>query len=102
MIKMYILVKEKIPLGNKAVAIAHASLACYLMFKDDPLTIEWLEKSFRKVIVSVSDEDFERAKSFGDYRLITESSLDNAEVALAFKPMEKIPTFFKVLKLLVQ
>lgn len=100
MSKMYILVKRDISIGYKAVAIAHASLAAYLTFKDDTITQDWVINSFKKVIVEVSNEEFEIAKSFGEYKLITESSLDNMELALGFKPMEKVPTFFKMLILL--
>jgi len=32
--KMYILIKESVPLGFALVASAHASLAAYLKFKD--------------------------------------------------------------------
>lgn len=100
MSKMYILVKRDILMGYKAVAIAHASLAAYLTFKDDPITQDWVTNSFKKVIVEVSNEEFEIAKSLGDYKLITESSLHNMELALAFKPMEIIPSFFKMLVML--
>ena len=99
MYKMYILVKENIPLGFKAVAISHTSLCTYLKFKDDQETKEWLEKSFRKVIVEVSEEEFEKAKMFDNHVVITESALDNKEIAFLFRPMEKIPSFFKMLKL---
>jgi len=34
--KMYILVRDHIPLGFAMVAVAHASLAGYLRFKNEP------------------------------------------------------------------
>ncbi len=44
--KMYILVHEDIPLGIAMTAVAHASLAAYLEFKDTPEVQEWLMGRF--------------------------------------------------------
>lgn len=62
---------------------------------DDGLINE--KNSFKKVVVEATDEDFEKAKKYGDHVVITESSLEGKEVALAFAPMEKIPNFLKSL-----
>lgn len=83
---MYILVKKTITPGIGVVGVAHASLACYLKYTAHPLMQEWLSKSFRKVICAVDDKQFEEAKKTEDYSLITESSLDNMETVLAFRP----------------
>ena len=99
MIKMYILIKESIDPGHSIVAAAHASLGCYLKFKDHQDTKEWLDKSFRKVICKVSEEEFENSKEFDDFVVITESSLDNKEVAIAFRPRNEWPKAFKFYKL---
>jgi hypothetical protein len=40
--KMYILIKDTVPLGIAVVAAAHASLAAYLKFKDSPEVEQWL------------------------------------------------------------
>ena len=40
--KMYILIKESVPIGFALVAAAHASLAAYLRFREAPETSEWL------------------------------------------------------------
>jgi peptidyl-tRNA hydrolase len=97
--KMYILVRESLPLGRAIVAAAHASLACYLKFRDAPEIAEWLAGPFRKVICKVSDDEFSRAKLFADHVVITESQLDGAEVALAFKPREIWDSSFELLRL---
>ncbi len=47
----------------------------------------------------VSDEEFERAKEFSDHVVLTESALDNQEVAVAFKPRAEWPEEFKSLRL---
>jgi len=96
---MYILVRDSVPLGNAMVAVAHASLACYLKFRDSADVQEWLSGPFRKVVCRVNDDEFERAKTFADYVIITESQLAGAEVALAFKPRAVWDTAFQYFRL---
>ena len=97
--KAYILVKESVPLGLAVVAVAHASLAMYLKFQDTPEVKEWLSGPFRKVVCLANFVEFEQAKGAGDYVIMTESALDNQEVALAFKPRAEWPKSFKFLRL---
>jgi len=97
--KMYILVRESIPTGFAILAAAHASLACYLKFRDSPEVVKWLAGPFYKVICRVSDADFEAAKAFEEHVILTESALDGAEVALAFRPREEWPKAFKFFRL---
>jgi len=97
--KMYILVRESLPVGRALVAVAHASLGCYLKFRDAPEVAEWLNGPFRKVICKVTDEELARAKSVADHVVITESQLDDAEVAIAFKPREVWDKSFQFLRL---
>ena len=97
--KMYILIKEQIPKGFAVLASAHASLAAYLKFKESPEVEEWISGPFYKVICCVSDKEFEKAKHYPDHIVLTESALDNKEVAIAFKPRTEWPTFFKYLRI---
>ena len=96
---MYILVKEDVAVGHALVAVAHASLAAYLKFRDASETVAWLAGPFYKAVCRVNDKEFEKAKEAGDYVVITESKLDDAEVALAFKPREEWPKNFKFFRL---
>jgi hypothetical protein len=96
---MYILIRESVPVGFALVAAAHASLAAYLKFRDTPEVSEWLSGPFQKVICKVSDAEFEQAKSTPDHVTITESALEGAEVALAFKPRQEWPKGFKFYRL---
>ena len=96
---MYILVKEDLPEGIPQVAIAHASLVCYLEWNEDPHMKDWLDNSFRKVVCKVNDKEFENAKKVAGCSIITESSLEGKEVALAFCPREDFPKMFKYYKL---
>ena len=98
--KMYILVKDTIPLGLAMNAVGHSALACYLKFKDDPIMGEWLKTSFRKVTCKVTEEEFEKAKQRPEEHIVmTELTLDKAETAIAFKPAKGFHKFFKFLRL---
>lgn len=98
-LKMYILIKDSIDLGHAVNSCAHAGLIGYLVWKDDPIVKEWLNNSFRKVTCKVNDKEFEKAKTFNDYEIITELAFNGAEVGLVFKPRYEWPKFFKYLKL---
>ena len=97
--KMYILIKESVPLGNAIVAAAHASLAAYLKYQDSLEVKQWLSGPFYKVVCKVNEAEFERAKSEPDHVVITESALDNQEVAIAFKPREDWPKAFRYFRM---
>ena len=68
--KMYILVRDTIPTGFAILAAAHASLACYLRFRDSAEVASWLAGPFYKVVCRVTDSEFESAKMFDDYVLL--------------------------------
>ena len=113
--KMYILIREDVDLGHALLAAAHGSLSGYLTFVKSELdnglcllngatpTERWVKQSFRKVICRVTSKEFESAKTYGvnmqDMRIMTESGLGNAEVAIVFSPRNEWPKFFKHLKL---
>ncbi len=97
--KMYILVKESVPTGFAMLAAAHASLAAYLKFQDTPEVRQWVGGPFYKVVCKLTDQEFEQAKAFPDHAVITESALQGAEVALAFKPREGWPKAFQFYRL---
>jgi len=97
--KMYILVRDDIPLGFAMVAVAHASLAAYLKFRDAPQTAQWLDGPFFKAVCKANAKEFENAKQVEDHVVLTESALDGREVAIAFRPREEWPKMFKFLRL---
>lgn len=97
--KMYILIRESVPIGFALVAAAHASLAAYLKFKETPEVAHWLSGPFCKAVCKVTDEEFEQAKACLDHVVITESGLGGQEVALAFKPRAEWPKAFKFYRL---
>ncbi len=92
--KMYILVRDSVPLGFAMLVPAHASLAAYLKFQDEPEVQEWISGLFYKVVCRVDDQQFNKAKEYDDFVVITESALEGQGVTLAFKPRTEWPTFF--------
>lgn len=96
---MYILLKDDLPEGFAVLAAAHASLAAYLKFQEDEDMQQWVNSTFYKVICKVNDKEFEKAKDFDSCVVLTESALDNKEVAIAFKPREEWPKAFKFYRL---
>lgn len=96
---MYILIRDTVPMGFAIVAAAHASLACFLKFRESVDVADWLAGPFYKVICRVSDLEFEAAKSFEDHIVLTESALESAEVAIAFRPRAEWPKAFRFYKL---
>ena len=97
--RMYILIRDDLPNGIAMTSAAHASLACYLKYSDDNEMHHWLENSFKKVICSVNQEEFDRAKQVERYVLLTESSLGGRECSLAFSPRGDWPKAFRFYKL---
>jgi len=97
--KMYILVRDDVPLGFAMVAVAHASLAAYLKFRDAPETAQWLDGPFFKAVCKANAREFENAKAVEDHVVLTESALGGREVAIAFKPREEWPKMFRFLRL---
>jgi peptidyl-tRNA hydrolase len=97
--KMYILVRDDIPLGFAMVAVAHASLAGYLRFQNEPEVREWLSGPFFKAVCKVNAKEFENAKQVADHVVLTESAHGDQEVAIVFKPRHEWPKMFKFLKL---
>jgi peptidyl-tRNA hydrolase len=97
--KMYILIRDTVPVGFAVLAAAHASLAAYLKFQESAEITAWLSGPFYKVICRVTDQEFENAKAYDDHVILTESALNGQEVAIAFKPREDWPKAFKYFKL---
>lgn len=99
--KMYILILDDVPTGYAINSAAHASLACYLKFQHLPIMSEWLDSSFKKVTCKVSREQLEKAldveKSY--HVSLTESSLGNRLMCVAWSPRTEWDPFFKTLTL---
>ena len=98
-LKMYILVRESIPIGTAVVNVAHASVACLRKFEHEKLMAEWISGPFYKVVCSVSDKDFEAAKKLEQHVVIREGNYGDEEIAIAFCPRWKWPRKFKYFRM---
>ena len=99
--KMYICIKDDTQVGMAMNAAAHAGLMCHMKFCEDGDYLEWLEKSFKKVTCAVTPAEFAMLKELPDTFVVTESRLDNAELAVVLKPRHDNdwPGFVNLLKL---
>ena len=97
--KMYILLKEDLPDKFAPLVAAHASLACYKKYEAEEAMQTWINGIFRKVICRVNEKEFKNAKNVEKNVLITESALDNNEVALVFCPRAEYPKMFRFFKM---
>jgi len=98
-VKMYILIKDTVPLGMAVLAAAHASLKCYREFETTPEMKEWISGIFYKVVCEVTEQEFERAGMEPDHTVVTESRFGGAEVALALRPRQEWPEYFSFFRL---
>lgn len=99
--RMYILIRDQVPLGLAITAAAHASLSCYLRNTEAPGMQCWVQTSFKKVVCKVNDTEFEAARAVPGCEVITESALGGAATALAFtpRPDDQWPKSFRFFKL---
>ena len=95
---MYIMVLDTVPSFMVPVVVAHASLICYLKFKDTPEMQEWLQRSFRKVVCKVNQKEFAKLKQLDEVSTVTESALDNQEVCIVVPPQVKGYIYPNVIK----
>jgi peptidyl-tRNA hydrolase len=98
---MYICIKDDTQVGMAMNAAAHGSLMCHLKYYGDGDYQQWLDKSFKKVTCGVTDAEFAMLKTVEDHLVVTESRLDNAELAIVLKPRHdnNWPEFVNLLKL---
>lgn len=99
--KMYICIKDDIPVGIAMNSAAHAGLMCHLEYHGTENYDTWLNKSFKKVTCMVTPAEFAMLKEVSDNLIVTESRLNGQEVAvvLAPRPDTEFPEFVGLLKL---
>jgi len=103
--KMYILIKDTVPLGHAINCAAHAGAMAILEWREynEDGFSDWIAKSFKKVTCKVTEAEFEAVKACDlDCVIVTESALNNEQVAIAIKPLindDDYPQIFKYLKL---
>jgi peptidyl-tRNA hydrolase len=97
--KMYLLIKEKVPNKLVPAIAAHASLACFRKYEQEEDMQRWINSVFKKAVCKVSEAEFNQAKEVEKNVLLTESALENQEVCLVFSPREQYPQSFKYFRL---
>ncbi len=97
--KMYILVRDSVPLGFAMLVPAHESLAAYLKFQDAPEVQEWFPVSFTRLSAGLMSSSSTRPRSMMILLSLAESALEKQEVAMPFKLRVEWPTFFQFLRL---
>ena len=99
--KMYICVKDDIPVGIAINSAAHGSLMCNLKYEHTEPYDTWIRQSFKKVTCMVTPAEFAMLKEVPKSFVVTESRLDNKEVAVVLAPRPDIefPEFVSMLKL---
>ena len=99
--KMYICIKQDTPVGMAMNAAAHASLMCHLEYQNDVGYQEWLTTSFKKVTCAVTPAEFAMCKEVVEHLVVTESRMNNAELAIVMCPRHdnEWPEFVNLLTL---
>jgi peptidyl-tRNA hydrolase len=99
--KMYICIKDDLPVGMAMNSAAHAGLMCHMEFCEDGDYLDWLDNSFKKVTCAVTPAEFAMLKQVEDHLVVTESRMDFKEVAIVLKPRNDNdwPEFVNLLKL---
>lgn len=102
--KMYIAVKESVPLGFAMVGVAHAAIIAHLNWGEDRVHKDyqhWREHSFKKVVLKVSDKEFEKLKSLRDAVVVTESALEEQQTCVVLCPRDDAdwPKFVRFLRM---
>lgn len=98
--KMYIAIRESIPVGFAINSASHASLIAYLKWNmDDKDFQDWMLYSFKKVTCKVTDEEFAQLKQLDKVAVVTESALKGEEVAIVLAPRKEWPEIVQQLKL---
>ena len=98
---LYICIKDDTSVGMAMNAAAHAGLMCHMEFCEDGDYLDWLRTSFKKVTCAVTPAEFAMLKDVPDHIIVTESRLNNAELAIVLKPRQpsEWPEFVNLLRL---
>ena len=98
--KMYIAIRDSIPVGFAINSASHGSLMAYLKWHMDDVDFQdWMLYSFKKVTCRVTDEEFEQLKQLDKVVVVSESALQGEEVAVVLAPRKEWPDFVRQLKL---
>lgn len=97
---MYIAVLDEFPDFMTPTLVAHSVLAAHLKFCDLPAYQEWLQTSFRKVVLRVNQKEFDKISALDNVHLGHENkTLDARKSCAVVCPREETPNVLKFAKL---
>lgn len=98
--KMYIAVLEAVPDFITPTLVAHAVLGAHLVFQDRINYNLWLNNSFKKVVVRVSQKEFDKIAVLEDVYLAHENTtLEGMKSCIVVCPRLETPNVLKFSKL---
>lgn len=99
-LKMYIAVLDDFPDFMTPTLVAHSVLSAHLKFCELPEYQNWLENSFKKVVVRVNQKQFDKIKNLENVHLGHENNtLDARKSCAVVCPREETPNVLKFAKL---
>lgn len=98
--KMYICVLDEFPDFMTPTLVAHSVLAAHLKFRDLPVYNDWLNNCFKKVVVRVSQKEFDKISELPNVHLGHENNtLDGKKSCAIVVPGNNLPNVLKFAKL---
>lgn len=97
---MYICVLDEFPDFMTPTLVAHSVLAAHLKFQDIPAYNDWLNNSFKKVVVRVSQKEFDKISELPNVHLGHENNtLDGKKSCAVIVPGNDLPNVLRFAKL---
>ena len=97
---MYICVLDEFPDFMTPTLVAHSVLAAHLKFQDIPAYNDWLNNSFKKVVVRVSQKEFDKISELPNVHLGHENNTLGGKKSCAVTvPGNDLPNVLRFAKL---
>lgn len=98
--KLYIAVLDEFPDYMVPTLVAHSILGAHLVFENQPDYKKWLSESFKKVVVRVTEKEFNKIQELSEVYLGHEiHTLDGRKSCAVIGPREGTPNVLKFAKL---
>jgi peptidyl-tRNA hydrolase len=86
--KMYIAVLDAVPDFMVPTLVAHSVINAHINMKDDPAYIDWLDTSFKKVVLRVNEKEFEKISQLPCWLGHENTTLDARKSCAVVLPIE--------------
>jgi len=97
--RMYIAVLDEFPDHMTPTLVAHAVLGAHLSFSGNLIYDNWINNSFKKCVIRVSQKEFDKISQLGSVYLAFEKhTLDGKVSAAVIRPYAEDRDIPKVLK----